>query len=68
MTRLDDEYDPAEHHELDHITEDVGEVHTPTHYGWICMCGEEGRHALYLTSQSAIQGHRRHQDQKAEER
>lgn len=68
MTRLDDEYDPAEHHELAEITESRGDIHDRTHYGWVCQCGEVSYHSLYASRQTATAAHNRHRDEKAEER
>jgi hypothetical protein len=68
MTRLDDTYDPVEHHELLRIDAVLTEVHTsyPYRYIWVCHCGSvrgwdyQGRDLT--TEQAARVEHRKHRE------
>ena len=68
MSRLDDEYDPAEHHELLRIDSELTEVHVfyPHRYVWVCHCGtvrgwdSHGRD--FTTEQQARVNHRKHRE------
>lgn len=68
MSRLDAEYNPAEHHDLAQVYENIPEIHFPVTYGWLCECGEYGKHEDWKTRRGARRAHERHREQRALER
>jgi len=64
MSRLDAEYDPAEHHDLDRLAAEVVRGDAKPGLYWICGCGTTApRGESWKTAKGAREAHEKHREQ-----
>lgn len=65
MSRLDDEYDPAETHDLAFIDRQPVSGDRRRYYGWICACGASSASYRWKTRRGARAAHDQHRERAA---